>query len=125
MRPVSSRASLLWPGLVALLSIPCFAQGIITTLAGTDAVFPSASQPALATPLGPVSGAAADATGQVFLSLSHANVVLRLSKDGDLTLYAGNGGRGFSGDNGRATQAMLNDEETNDDAEHGARVRLE
>jgi hypothetical protein len=29
----------------------------------------------------------------VFLSLSHANVVLRLSKDGDLALYAGNGGR--------------------------------
>jgi len=108
MRPAYSRASFPWPCLVALISIPCFAQGIITTLAGTDAVFPTANLPALATPLGPVSGAAADAAGQVFLSLSHANVVLRLSKDGDLTLYAGNGGRGFSGDGGRATQAMLN-----------------
>ena len=107
MRDHSSRTIPRTLFLLVLLTTPCFPQGVITTIAGTDAVFPTINLPAL-TPLGPVSGVAADATGQVFLSLSHANVVLRLAPDGQLSLYAGNGLRGFSGDGGRAIQAMLN-----------------
>ena len=106
--PYCSQAGFLRLFLLAAVSVPVSAQGIITTVAGTDSVFPVESLPALTTPLGPVSGVAADASGQVFLSLPNANVVLRLSKDGSLALYAGNGGRGFAGDNGQAVRAMLN-----------------
>jgi trimeric autotransporter adhesin len=52
-------------------------------------------------------GAAADKAGNIFFT--DANAVLRLDgTTGVLTLVAGNGAQGFSGDNGLATRAQLN-----------------
>ena len=59
MRRSFAQTGLICLGLVAAFSIPGFSQGIITTIAGTESVFPAASLPALQTPLGPVSGVAA------------------------------------------------------------------
>jgi uncharacterized protein (TIGR03437 family) len=53
-------------------------------------------------------GVAVDGAGNVFFSDSGNSVVLRLdAKTGVLTLIAGNGTAGFSGDNGPATSAQL------------------
>src|SRR5438067_480277 len=53
---------------------------------------------------------AADPAGNVFFV--DQNTVLRLNvTTGTLTLVAGNGTTGFSGDNGLATSAQLNDPE--------------
>jgi sugar lactone lactonase YvrE len=52
---------------------------------------------------------ALDSAGNLFLNSPEYNVVLRLSaQTGALTLVAGNGTAGFSGDNGPATSAQLN-----------------
>jgi hypothetical protein len=51
---------------------------------------------------------ALDAQGNVFMSLPLSNFVVRLDTRGGLTLVAGNGSTGYSGDNGPATLASLN-----------------
>jgi uncharacterized protein (TIGR03437 family) len=53
---------------------------------------------------------AVDGAGNLFLGDQANNVVLRLdARTGILTLVAGNGTQGFSGDNGPATSAQLHD----------------
>ena len=63
--------------------------------------------PALSAKLGFIGGVAADAQGNVFMALSNANVVVRVDREGVLTVVAGNGTPGNSGDNGPATMAQL------------------
>jgi len=58
--------------------------------------------------IGSVDGVAVDSGGNVFITASDYNIVLRLSAtSGVLTLVAGNGTKGFSGDNGPAASAQL------------------
>src|SRR5260370_5387724 len=58
--------------------------------------------------LGSIYGTAAERTGNVFLSLGDYDLVLRMDAvTGNLIRVAGNGTRGFSGDNGPATGAQL------------------
>lgn len=52
---------------------------------------------------------AVDSTGSVYIACHQYNSILRLdAKSGLLTLFAGNGTPGFSGDGGPATSAQLN-----------------
>jgi uncharacterized protein (TIGR03437 family) len=83
-----------------------FSQGIITTVAGTDAVFPSAPQNARNAVTGRLSGVAIDSKGVIYAADSAANVVLKLD-NGVLSLFAGNGAYASSGDGGPATLAAL------------------
>jgi trimeric autotransporter adhesin len=53
-------------------------------------------------------GIAIDASGNVYLSDTTANVVRMVSASGTITTYAGQGAAGYSGDGGAATQAQLN-----------------
>ncbi len=80
---------------------------IITTVAGTDFVFPSTPLPALNAPLGNIPGVAVDAQGNVYAADSENNIVVRISPNGVLTVVAGNGIAGFSGDGGPAISASL------------------
>ena len=58
--------------------------------------------------LGQAPGVAVDANGNVFIASSSLHIVLRLdAATGVLSLVAGNGNAGFSGDNGPATSAQL------------------
>ncbi|MGH8247947.1 MAG: RICIN domain-containing protein, partial [Gammaproteobacteria bacterium] len=58
-------------------------------------------------PLGYPQGVAVDAAGNVYAA-DHGNcIVVKISPAGVLTIVAGNGRCGFSGDGGPATQAML------------------
>jgi len=62
--------------------------------------------------LGRVSSVVVDSVGGVFIASDTYNIVVRLDpQTGALTLVAGNGTQGFSGDGGPATNAQLNQPE--------------
>ena len=84
------------------------AQGVITTVAGTDWIFPGAAAPALAAPIGLPTGLAIDPfSGQPILLDYLNHMAFRLDSAGRFSALAGNGLGGYSGDGGRATQASL------------------
>jgi uncharacterized protein (TIGR03437 family) len=83
--------------------------GNISTLAGNGTLSYSgdggaASKAQLNTP----QGVAADAAGNLYLSDTLNNVVRKVSPNGIISNYAGNGGVGSSGDGSAATSAQLN-----------------
>ena len=80
---------------------------VINTVAGTSWFFPTSGVQAMNAPLGNLQGVALDAQGNVYASDSENNIVVRISPDGVLTIVAGNGNKGYSGDGGPATSASL------------------
>lgn len=87
----------------------CFSQPYtIRTVAGQGAD----NRKALAASLSSISGVAADHAGNVYMSLREHAIVVRLGPDGILTVMAGNGTPGFSGDNGPAILAQLSSPDT-------------
>jgi uncharacterized protein (TIGR03437 family) len=96
------RTSLL---LLAGATLALAQQYSITTLAGgAPAPTPVAATSAT---IGRPSRVAVDSAGNVYFSAG--NAVYRIATSGTMTVVAGNGRAGFSGDNGPATQAQLND----------------
>ena len=92
-----------------LAAIPLVrAQGIITTIAGTDWIFPPDGRPALELPVGGVTSVLAAPDGAVYFADQGNHMVMRVAPDGILTVVAGNGIRGYSGDGGPATSGALN-----------------
>ena len=87
-------------------------DGVITTVAGSGAVFPSKGGfsgdggPATSAQLDYPAGVAVDATGNLYIADS-GNARIRKVSNGVITTVAGNGAPGFSGDNGPATSAQL------------------
>src|SRR5690348_18306763 len=92
--------------LVLALAVAAVAQNYtIQTFAG--GILPE-KIPAVSASLGEVSGLAIDAGGNILMALSDYNIVVRMEPNsGILTRVAGNGVKGFSGDNGPATEAEL------------------
>jgi sugar lactone lactonase YvrE len=95
----------------------CLSAQIVTTVAGSDWIFPQQPIPGVGAPLGAlgcnpglcgVNGVAVNSRGAVFLSSIDNNMVFSLSVDGMLSVFAGNGRRGLSGDGGPALEASLN-----------------
>jgi sugar lactone lactonase YvrE len=87
--------------------ISVIASPIITTVAGSGRPLFGAGGPAKDVSLGSVIGAAVDAAGNVFVSDVSQNMVYKITPSGTLTVVAGNGTPGFSGDGGQATNAQL------------------
>lgn len=83
-------------------------QGIITTIAGTGRIFPPTPLNALSSPLGVVYDVASDSAGNLYIADATNMMVFRVSVSGTLTVVAGNGVAGYSGDGGPATNASLN-----------------
>jgi trimeric autotransporter adhesin len=94
--------------LASLVSFSAFGQTYtISTLAGGGL---PVNIPGTSASIGPVFGVTIDSAGNLFTTASNYNVVLRLdAATGVLTLVAGNGAAGFSGDNGPAGSAQLSD----------------
>ena len=97
-------------GANALGSVGVMVPGIINTLAGNGGwIFDGDNGPATGAQLFLPSGIAVDAAGNTYISDSGNNRVRRVDAlTGIITTVAGNGNPGFSGDNGLATVATLN-----------------
>ena len=98
---------------IAFFAVPMFlaqvlGAQVITTIAGTSWSFPSNSQSALSAPLGEVSGAAFDSQGNLYLADPTNALILKISSSGTLSIAAGNGLSGHSGDGGPAINASIN-----------------
>ncbi|WP_177419414.1 choice-of-anchor U domain-containing protein [endosymbiont of Lamellibrachia barhami] len=114
LRLISSRTAKIlpvWLLLIALLFPAYVSAAIISTVAGNgegDASFTDVYNGALATAVAArqVQGLVTDADGNLYYN-ANTHVVKRDATTGLLTLIAGNGTFGFSGDGGPATSAAL------------------
>jgi hypothetical protein len=118
----ATAAQLNWPGGVAVDAsgtlyiadtgnhvIRKVSDGTISTVAGTGKPgYSGDNGPATSALLGMPSGVAVDASGDLYIADTGANVARKVSK-GVITTIAGNGTHGYSGDNGPATSAELFD----------------
>jgi hypothetical protein len=84
-------------------------QGIITVFAGTAvAGFSGDDGPATAAQLNGPSGVATDSQGNVYIADSNNNRIRVVNAQGNITTFAGTGTAGYTGDNGGASSATLN-----------------
>ncbi|HLG97675.1 MAG TPA: hypothetical protein VKX49_15275 [Bryobacteraceae bacterium] len=94
--------------LLALLVGAAAAQNVVTTIAGSDPTFTGAGQLATNVPIGYVNGVATDTAGNVYFTDPLEHLILKVSAaDGTLSVVAGNGIAGYSGDGGPATSAAI------------------
>src|SRR6516225_5074785 len=91
------------------LGVPAlYAQGIITTIAGTGAIGNSGDGgPAIRATLGVTAGIAVDRAGNIYVADSIYNVVRKIDTAGVISRFAGGGNPGTTGDGGPATSAYL------------------
>jgi uncharacterized protein (TIGR03437 family) len=82
-------------------------QGIISTIAGNGLVPFSAEGGAATGAAVGVSAVAVDGSGNVYISDTVSNKILKVSSSGTITTFAGNGSITFAGDNGPATKASF------------------
>src|SRR4029453_2370410 len=80
----------------------------ITTYAGLGRALPDSSAPAITQAIGFPSSVIPDTAGGFYLASSDHHRIYRVAGDGTLTVIAGTGIEGFSGDGGPATSAQLN-----------------
>ena len=89
------------------------ADGIITTIAGIPGKwgygFYGDSVKATANMLNAPNGITMDNAGNIYFTEERNNMVREISADGDISVIAGTGYKGYSGDGGPATRAQLND----------------
>ncbi len=93
--------------LAAALCATSYAQRIITTIAGTEYLFPGDGRPAVNAPLGEISGVAVDAAGALYFTDLGNAMVMRVEGNGAIRVIAGNGIRDISGDGGEARRAAV------------------
>lgn len=85
------------------------AGGFVTTVQAVEQPTPGGPLPATGVTLFVPSGVAVDAGGNIYVSESGRSRVIRINAaDGVVTVVAGTGTAGFSGDGGPATAARLN-----------------
>lgn len=95
-------------GLIALYLLAASAGAdVMTTVAGGNWIFRADGLAAVSAPLGRVTSVAVDSSGNVYATDTDNNVVVRIGTDGVLTVVAGNGLPGFSGEAALATSASL------------------
>jgi RHS repeat-associated protein len=83
-------------------------DGIITTVAGDgSATYSGDGGPAIKAGINDPSGVAIAPNGDVFICLVASRCVRRVTPDGIISTFAGNGVNTFAGDDGPATQASL------------------
>ena len=83
-------------------------DGNITTYAGTgEAGFSGDGGPATGAQLGFPAGVAVDTSGIVYVADLAGHRIRQISRSGIITTFAGNGGYGYGGDEGPATEAEL------------------
>jgi len=105
-----NRTALFTPGLILAVHLSCTwpapAQ-TITTYAGNDAIFTGNGRQATSVQLITPKGVAADAQGNFYVSATNMSMVFKVSSSGVISVIAGNGLPGYSGDGGPAVAATL------------------
>src|SRR5438874_1508408 len=91
--------------LILLSALPSFAQGIVTTVAGSQWVFPDDGQPAINAALSGPQGLTLDPRGNLYIASPTLNMLLKLSPSGIISVVAGNGLKRLAGDGGAARAA--------------------
>jgi DNA-binding beta-propeller fold protein YncE len=91
-----------------LVAASAFAQGIITTVAGTDYIFPDSGKPAIQARIAGPNAMTFDKQGNLFFAVPDLNMVMKLDTKGVVSVVAGNGLTRFAGDGGPAIAASLN-----------------
>jgi len=94
--------------IAVLAAAQAVAQGIVTTVAGTDYIFPDDGKPALQAHLSTPYGLVFDKQGNLFIADPGLNMVLKLDQKGIISVVAGNGLARLAGDGGPARAASLN-----------------
>jgi uncharacterized protein (TIGR03437 family) len=108
MARLGTKWALLWIGWSAtLLHAQLSGSSIISTFAGTAWRFQGDGGPALDAPISSFAQLSTDPQGNVIFADYGNHLVSRLNADGTITVLAGNGIEGFSGDNGPALSASL------------------
>ena len=107
---VSLRASHLYGVLVlGFVSFPAYAQGTISTVAGTGtAGYSGDTGPATSAALNEPGGIDVDSLGNLYIADFLNSRIRKVTPAGVITTVAGTGVPGFSGDGGSATAAQLN-----------------
>ena len=96
------------PGVLLILLLPPLAgQNVITTIAGSDPSFDGEGRLASVVSIGYVNGVATDGAGNVYFTDPLEHLLLRVAPNGILSVIAGNGIAGYSGDGGPATSAAI------------------
>jgi trimeric autotransporter adhesin len=88
----------------------CQGQGIITTVAGSDLVYPGSSYSALSASFGQLTGVAVSpVTGDVYFASGSRSLIVKFNRTlNSVSVVAGIGTGGYSGDGGPAANAALN-----------------
>ncbi len=90
------------------LRIRKVASGTISTVAGNGFLSSSGDNgPAINAQMDSPQGVAVDSAGNLYIADTANNVVRRVTRDGIIVRFAGNGTAGFGGDNGAAAGAQL------------------
>ena len=84
------------------------ANSLITKFPTAKWVFQGDGAPAIDAPLYQVQSVNTDTSGRVIFADKGNHVVLRINSDNTISVIAGNGLEGFSGDGGLARSASLN-----------------
>src|SRR5439155_9941435 len=93
---------------LALAPIARAQSFVITTIAGGDFVFRGDGLPATQAQLSQMYHAITDPQGNLLVADRSNHQVVKIAPNGILTVIAGNGIDGYSGDGGPATRASLN-----------------
>jgi uncharacterized protein (TIGR03437 family) len=92
--------------LLLLTGASCFAQ-VITTYAGSDALFTAIGQQATAVRFGQPAGVAVDQAGNVYIAATGQSMVLKVAPNGTISVAAGDGLARYAGDGGPAVAGSL------------------
>ncbi|HYW48717.1 MAG TPA: hypothetical protein VE959_37985 [Bryobacteraceae bacterium] len=91
------------------LRIRKVASGTISTLAGNGvSSFSGDNGPATQAQMNSPEGVAVDSSGNIYIADTNNHEVRRVTRDGTIARFAGNGTAGFGGDGGAAASAQLN-----------------
>jgi uncharacterized protein (TIGR03437 family) len=108
MRTYKRASAPLILGMFFVFSGVVLAQGTIDTYAGNDALFAGGGKPAISAQLVNPNYVAVDGQGNIYFSASGLSMVLKVSAaSGIISVVAGNGLSGYSGDGGLAVGTSL------------------
>ena len=92
--------------LLPLAALQVHGQSLVSTVAGTEWLFPSATLPGTQAPLGQVFAAIVEGNNMLVADRDN-HLIFRIDTNGRISVVAGNGISGFSGDGGPARDASL------------------